>query len=176
MADIDKKYTSTVNRNDFETWAKLLNEYLPGYNIANTSTRVLLFFYLFYRDIYGYTHDISPFFIELIENGYMDIEYGEYITLESYIIPLKDYVLLLRDTLSTIITNESIESIENVNRYISRLPKVEEVLVIEELVENVDRPISEVQIREEVPTNVSNRVKNWPEHVRVTGGYFNDSS
>lgn len=174
MADIDKKYGPIVKTDEFKEWVRLLKSSLPKYQLDTVNARVLLFFYLFYKDAYGDTLDISPFFIELIENGWMDIMFGQEITLESYTTPLKDYVLLLRDELHEIDTNASIESMENIKRYMSRLPKLDTVTIIEGLTDNTDRTRDELGVIENAQF-VDPYPRGWPERVRLLHAKVDDN-
>lgn len=141
MADIDKKYASVVNTVEFENWVKLLHKELPNYLLDTVSTRILLFYYLFYRENYEdmNTLRINPDFIDLIDRGFFDILDGEHVMLEHYTIKFGDYAALLRNYLKTIYV-DSLESLDNVADSAALLPNLESIYVLENINEHPNVP------------------------------------
>lgn len=131
MADIDEKYLPVVSNADFEQWTGLLQELIPDLDIGKIQIRILLYYYLYHKDVYGYTNEFSDEFMKLTTRGYMDISEGRYISLPASTMEIGDYIGLIRDSLETIYMDDSWDVMHSLCTQISVLKNLNTVYLLD---------------------------------------------
>lgn len=164
MADIDRKYVPVVQTDDFKEWIGDLKEKVPDLDLTAVPVRVLLYFYLYYREIYGADRGINTDFRRLIDRGYMDIYEGKHITMTSYLSRLKDYVALLRDSLESITAINTIDVTDSILDRIPILQRLNTVYLLDGIDEIFFPSITHSALIESADTEEI-QLENWPEDI-----------